>query len=186
MSRLDLPVRTYLLALAVGAAGAFGVSSVLGADAAAPPTPRPPAKSPAKAADAKSPAGSLGKGSGSGPLLTREELRQCMTEQDRMKKETADIVLTQAALARDRAEIDRVSAAIDADRAGVDRSDQAAVDAFNERANARTKLIEAYRAAAPQFNQRVDKLEADQQAYDKACTDRRYDEQDMNAIKAGK
>ncbi len=191
MKRQDFPARNPLLALAIGACLSIVAPASLAADAPTPapavkPPPKAAAKVPAKGADAKQPEGSPAGGTGSNTLLTREELRQCMTEKDRIKQETADVVQAQAALARDRAEIDSVSAAIDADRAGVNRSDQAAVDAFNERSKARVKLIEAYQAAAPQFNRRVDKLDTDRQAYDKACIDRRYDEKDLEAIKAGR
>jgi hypothetical protein len=182
MNRNDFPARHRLLALAASACLTIVAPAALGADAAAPAgTVKRPAKAPAAR-----PAEATGQASGANALLTRDELRQCVTERERMKQETADIVQAQAALARDRAEIDRVSASIDADRGGVDRGDQAAVDAFNERAKARTRLIEAYQAAAPKFNQRIDKLDADKQAYAKACDDRRYDEKDLDAIKAGK
>jgi hypothetical protein len=183
--------RQSLLVLAAGVCFTIATAAAQAAEAVTPAaTAKAPAKTapktPAKAADGKPAEGSLGSGAGSGTLMTRDELRQCLDEQDRMKQETAAIVSTQAALAKDRAEIDRVSSAIDADRASVNRSDQAAVDAFNERWKARTKLIEAYQAAAPEFNRRVDKLDADQQAYAKNCKDRRYDEKDFNALKAAK
>ncbi len=187
MSRLDCPVRNRLLALAVSAVSVLAASAAFGADAT--PTAgaaKPPAKVPAKAADAKPREGSLGKGTSSGPLLTREQLRRCMVEQERQKQEAADLLQTQRALEKDRSEIDRLGAEMDAEKAVIDRTSQAAVDAYNERARVRGKIVDDYKAAAPQFNLRVDKLGADKEAYARECADRRYFEDDYDAIKAGK
>lgn len=148
-------------------------------------TAKPPAKSAAKPA-AKQREGSLGGGSASGPMLTKDELRQCLAEQDRLKQETAEVVATQKKLAADRAEIDRVSAALDADRPNVDLGNKDAVDAFNARLQAKGKLVADYQAAAPTFNARIDKLDADDKAFTKNCRDRRYFEDEYDEIKAGK
>lgn len=50
----------------------------------------------------------------------------------------------------------------------------------------RTQMIEAFKASAPVFNARVDKLVVDRKAYAEACADRRFFEEDYDAIKAGK
>ena len=177
---------TCLRALAVGAAFALA-APVRAADA---PVPKPPAtaaaKAAAKPADAKSREGSLGKGTASGPLLTREQLRQCIAEQDRLKQEAADALQTQRGLDKDRVEIDRLGVVLKTDLESLDRTSQAAIDAFNARVQEREKMAEAYRAATPVFNQRVDKLEADRESFAKDCADRRYREDDFDAIKAGK
>lgn len=164
--------------LALAAAVAFTLAGPFARAADAP------AKAPAKPAAAKPREGSLGKGSG--PLLTREQLRQCMAEQERVKQEGSAAAEAQAALAKERSEIDRLGAELDADRATLDRTSPAAVDGFNERARARDKRVADYLAATPLFNERVDKLDADKEAYRKACADRRYFEDDFDAIKAGK
>ena len=65
-------------------------------------------------------------------------------------------------------------------------ADEAAVNAYNARVRQRTKLVEEYRAAAPVFNARVDKLAEDRKAYAAGCADRRFFEDDYDAIKAGK
>lgn len=153
----------------------------------------PPAKSTAKAA-AKSTAkpaakpreGSLGGDTAAGPILTKDELRQCLAEQDRLKRETADVVANQQKLAKDRAEIDRVGAAIDADRSTVDLSNKEAVDAFNARLQAKARLLADYQAAAPAFNQRIDKLDSDDKAFTKNCKGRKYFEDEYDEIKAGR
>jgi hypothetical protein len=196
MSRIDLAVRRGLVSAALGAALAFSGAPVWAADAVAPAAAKPAAppaakpaiqptpKAPTKAADAKPREGSLG--TGSGPALTRDQLRQCLAEDDRLKKEAVDAVEAQRALERDRAEIDRQGADIETQKGAIDKSDQAAVDAYNERLQARGKLIEAYRTQVPKFNQRIEALNASKAAYTKECTDRKYFEDDYEAIKAGK
>jgi len=180
MSRPDRPLRSLLLALVVSAAG---VAPAAGADTATLPPAKSTVKAAAKAASAPPREGSLGKGTGT--VLTKEQLKQCMAEKDRIKLEGDDLVQTQAALAKTRSDIERLGPELDAEKDTIDRSSQPAVDAYNERLRARAKMIEDYRSAAPQYNQRVDKLSADRQGYAKDCADRRYLEEDFDAIKAG-
>lgn len=181
MNRLQNFARTPLRLLVAGFATVFALQTAMAQSG----TAKPPAKSAAKPA-AKQREGSFGGGSASGPMLTKDELRQCLAEQDRMKQETADVVATQKKLAADRAEIDRVSKELDADRPNVDVSNKDAVDAFNARLQAKAKLVADYQAAAPAFNARVDRLDADDKAFTKSCRDRRYFEDEYDEIKPGK
>ena len=184
MTRLDSFGLPRSLALVTGLALALAAPLASAADAPVKAPNTAPAKTPAKAADAKPREGSLGKGSG--PLMTREQLRQCLAEQERLKQEGAAAAQAQGVLAKDRADIDRLGAELEADKASLDRTSQAAVDGYNERARARDKRVADYVAAAPLFNQRVDTLDAAKEAYAKDCASRRYFEDDYDAIKAGK
>lgn len=165
---------------------AFAVASGLGsaparAADATPAQAKPPSKPAAKAAE-----GSLGKGTASGPLLTKEQLRQCINEQARQKEEGAALVQAQGDLAKTRAEMDRLGAELNADLATLDRTSEAAVTAYNQKVRDRAKLAEAYQAGGRTFNERVDKFDAAKQAYAKDCADRRYLDEDFDAIQAGK
>jgi len=186
MTRRAFPARDRLLALAIGMACATGLPTALAADAT--PAPKPPAKAaakaPAKATDSKPREGSLGKGTG--PLLSREQLRQCLAEQDRLKKATAEVLELQHSFEKNRGDIERLGGELEAEKTTLDRTSQAAVDAYNEKARGRGKLIEDYKAAAPQFNERVDKLTDDKHVFAKDCADRKYLEADYDDIKAGK
>ena len=184
MNRFQNFVRRGLPLVSAALVSAFAMQAAVAQGSARKPAAAPAAKPAAKPAKPRE--GSLGGGSASGPLLTKDELRQCLAEQDRLKQETADVVATQRQLAKDRTEIDRVGAEIDADRPKVDVSDKAAVDAFNARLQAKGKLVADYQAAAPAFNQRIDKLDADDKAFTKNCRDRKYFEDEYDAIKAGK
>lgn len=141
---------------------------------------------PAATTSAKPREGSLGKGSSTLPTLTRDELRQCMSEQERIKNEGTELAQTQTRMEGQRAEIERMGAELEAEKGKVNVSDQSAVDAYNARLRQRTKLVEDYRASVPIFNARVDKLGEDRKAYASGCADRRFFEDDYDAIKAGK
>lgn len=186
MSRTCFPLRNCVLVVAASAACALSAVPAIAADAVPAAGTKAPAKPPAKAAVVPAREGSLGKGKASGPLLTREQLRQCMAEQDRLKQEATSLVQAQAEFGKTRAEIDRQGAEIAAELATLDRTSQAAVDAYNAKLRDRAKLSEGYQAAAPAFNERVDKLDADKQAFTKDCADRRYLDDDFDAVKGGK
>ncbi len=181
MKRTPFPVGDHLFALVAAVACAMGLPTALAADVATKAPARTATTKPASAKAVEAPVGK-----GSGPVLSRDELRRCMSEDDRLKKETADILETQKSMQKTRSEIDRLGAELEAEKATVDRSSQAAVDGFNEKSRSRGKLIEDYKAAAPLFNERVDKLATGQQSYARDCGDRKYLESDYDDIKAGK
>lgn len=183
MRQTDPLVLRALLALGLATAGALNPTIALAADATGA-APKAAPKAAAQPADGAPRQGSPGKGSGA--VLTREQLRQCIAEQDRIKAESAGLVAAQADLASQRAEIERLAAAQKEEQATLDRTSEAAVNAYNAKLQERSKLTEAYLAATPVFNGRVEKLDADKQNYAKACADRRYDEADLADIKAGK
>ena len=184
MSTLDFASRRRRLEWILSLGCTLMAPAAIAADATSPPTKATTAKTPAKAAEPAAREGGFGKGSG--PLLTREQLRQCLAEQDRLKQEATGVLQTQRTLDSDRSEIDRAGAELKAELATLDRTSQAAIDAFNAKVLAREKLVDAYQAAASAFNERVDKLDADKQVFAKDCADRRYREDDFDAIKAGK
>jgi len=130
--------------------------------------------------------GSLGKGKSSAAILTRSELRACLTQQAKLKTETADIVAQQRTLDDDKADIMRRQSAVDEERAALDRTSQAAVDAFSARARELDPRIDAYNTRNATFNARADALRAQQQSWERDCGDRRYYENDLIIIKAGR
>ncbi len=185
MTNFESLTRMRWSVILAGCLGAFALQSATAADKST--TASPPAKAAAKPAKpTKAREGSLGTGTASGPMLTKDELRQCIAEQDRLKKETSEVVTTQQKLAKDRTELERVSAEIDADKPKVDLSNKEAVDTFNARLQAKGQFVTDYKAAASQFNDRVDKLDADDKTFTKNCKDRRYFEDEFDEIKAGK
>jgi hypothetical protein len=175
--------------LAAGLACAIGLPGALAAETATTKgssTTTSTTKSAAKATGTGPREGAFGKGTSTQPILTRDQLRQCLSEQDRIKQEGAELARQQAQIEKDRSEIERMGTELEAGKASLDASDEAAVTAYNERVRKRAKMIEDFKAAAPVFNARVDKLVVDRKAYADACADRRFFEEDYDDIKAGK
>ena len=123
---------------------------------------------------------------GKGPLLTRAELRECMAQPPRLKVEADEIAKQLAARDADKADIEREGEALKQELATVDRTSAEAVAAYNAKAQARDARVDAYNAGNAAHNSRVEALQAKRAAYATACENRRFDEKDEIAIKAGK
>ena len=126
------------------------------------------------------------KGKGSGPLLTRAELRECMARPARLAAESEDLRQQQAANDADKTQIVQQGDALKEQLATLDRTSAEAVAAYNEKAQARDARVDSYNAANAALNTRVEALQAKRSAYLADCENRRYDEKDEIAIKSGK
>lgn len=145
---------------------------------------------PAMAADpVKPPDGkvsSFGKGGSDLPILTRNELRGCLAEQQLLAVMQTDFLKQQADLDAEKAAIEAQRAALKAELETLDRSNGELVDAFNLKATAQDERIEAYNQRGAPFNARASEFQAQRAAWDKACGNRRYQENDLIVIKAGR
>lgn len=128
----------------------------------------------------------LGGGKGSGPIMQMNELRACVKRQAGLKSMSDETVKAQQQMTTDRAAIEEGGAAIKVDMEKLDRTDQEAVAAFLERTKAHDQRIDDYQARVPAFNGKVEALNAEREGYAKACEGRRYLEDDLKDIKAGK
>ena len=129
---------------------------------------------------------SFGKGKADGPLLTRAQLRECLAQQGRVRTMSEATLKLQTALDAEKAEIARLGTVLTDKLAALDRTSADAVSAYNVEALARDQLIDAYNARTPEFNTKVDALQAERETFTKNCENRNYDEEDEFAIKAGK
>ncbi len=128
----------------------------------------------------------FGKGKASGPLLSREQLRQCLSQQAQVKEQEVELVKLQAALNSDKTAILRSGETLTEQGAGLDRTQPEAVTAYNERVLARDKAIDELQARGAQFNERAAAANAQREAFAKACEGRSYNEIDEIAIQKGK
>ena len=62
----------------------------------------------------------------------------------------------------------------------------AQLDAYNAQAAGRDAAIDAFESRAEAYNQRAEALKGEQAAFAKACDNRRYDEKDELEIRSGK
>ena len=128
----------------------------------------------------------FGGGKGSGAFLTKNQLRDCMAQQAKVKQTSADMQAMQDKLNADKADIGKAGETLKADLEALDRTSPEAVNAYNERAVARDKRSDEYQQQVDQVNGRVDAVRAEREAFSKACENRRYFEDDEIAIRKGK
>lgn len=84
---------------------------------------------------------SLGGGGGSGPIMTRDELRTCLKQQAELKVRVAEFERNREALAKEKDAILQTKSAIDAERGGV-QADAAKINDINARTEAVAKRID--------------------------------------------
>jgi len=142
------------------------------------------ATSAAPAADKPKKEGAFGKGGGA--LLTKDQLRNCMTLKARVAQQDDDLTKEQTALVATKGEIGRTGDALKGKLETLDRSNAEAVAAYNDESQVRDKQIDDYQARVTAFNTRVEANNGDRDAYTKACENRRFLEDDEIAIKKGK
>ena len=120
------------------------------------------------------------------PLLTRDELRACFALQSRIREGGEAAPRERDALEKEKAEIVRQGEVLKEQLAALDRSSQEAVDRYNAEAVARDRRIDAFEARMAPYNQKVEALLGDRDAWSKGCESRRYDEIDEIQIQRGK
>ena len=130
--------------------------------------------------------GNFGKGKAGGPLLTRSQLRECISQQQRITVQGDEALALQSQFDRDKAEIQRQGVALKEELAALDRTNAELVDQYNAKAAARDKAIDDFEARAAAYNLRVQQLKTEREAFAGACENRRFDEKDEIAIKNGK
>jgi hypothetical protein len=129
---------------------------------------------------------SLGQNKATGKLLTRNELRECLAQEVRVKAMSEEAVALQRAVETDKTEIARHAEELKGTLETLDRTSKEAVDAFNARGAEQERRIDAYNQRLPAFNAKVEAMQAERADFLKNCADRPYDEGDYFAIKRGK
>lgn len=127
----------------------------------------------------------LGKGQSKGPLLTRAELRECLSLQSRLRGLTEEIVAAQSALDKEKSEVAQSGAELKEALAALDRTSAPAVDAHNASVLEHEKRVDAYNAKTPAFNAAAAALQEQRAAFGKGCENRDFDEKDEIAIRKG-
>jgi hypothetical protein len=125
-------------------------------------------------------------GDGSGAMLTRDQLRACMTQKARVAQQDDEMAKEQAALEAGQAELMRGGESLKAKLESLDRTKPDDVAAYNEQTQARDHAIDEFQARVSAFNARVKTAQSDRDAYIKSCGNRRYFDEDEAAIKQGK
>jgi hypothetical protein len=125
-------------------------------------------------------------GGGKGAYLTKEELRVCLNRQAKVKSEDADMLKEKAEITGVKDELVRTGDELKQRLETVDRTNAEAVGAYNEAQQARDARVDAYQKRVDAFNARVVANQAEREAFGTGCNNRRYFEEDEQAIRKGK
>lgn len=121
-----------------------------------------------------------------GPVLTRDQLRQCVAEQKAINASETDADRLQNLLAESEANIKSLEAEINARQPLVDRYSQESVDEFNALIDRHQRLVASHNAAIPGVKTKVQQVNAAVERFNMSCADRVYYESDMQAVRAGR
>jgi hypothetical protein len=135
-------------------------------------TAKTPAKPPGKAAPTAKP-----------NLMTRDELRACMDEQDRLQQLGDRVKQEQAAAEQMRAQVQQIDAEVARKRAALDPADVAANQAIVDQVARRDQIVDAYNARLPTLREQGASFDGDRQSWVERCTRRDFDEMDEAVIK---
>lgn len=135
---------------------------------------------------ADKPKSSFGGGKAGGAVLTREQLRACLAQQAGVTQRDEAMPKEKAALGATHAEISRGGVSLKERLDALDRTDEAAVAAYNDEAQARDKQIDDYQARVTSFNARVEALKVERDAFVTGCGNRSFFEEDEIALRKGR
>ena len=122
----------------------------------------------------------------SGPVLSREQLRSCVAQQNRLNGESAGLDQLEAGQNLKAAELERLEKTISQREPLVDKYSQESVDNFNALVKKQRKLVATYNESLPAYNAEVDKYKIAQEVFNTNCAGHAYYERDMAAVIAGK
>jgi L-lactate utilization protein LutC len=119
-------------------------------------------------------------------VLTPAQLRDCMTQKDKLAKDTDAALKAKAEMAAAKTEIDSTGTALAEQGTTLDRTNADAVTTYNAKVLERNDRIDAYQAQVAAYNTSAESILTAKEAYEKACANRRYDDRDLSDIQRKK
>lgn len=116
-------------------------------------------------------------------LMTRDELRACMNEQDRLQGVRATVEQGQIALDQHKAQVQAMDADLQKKAAALDPADEAARKALEGEAAKRDQAADDFNARLAALREQSRNFDSGRQAWVERCTKKDYDEMDEAAIK---
>jgi hypothetical protein len=140
----------------------------------------------ASAADKPRPAASAAATKDTTPVLTQAQLRDCMTQKERLQQDTASALKTKVEVDAMKAEIDSTGDALSTEATTLDRTNADAVSVYNAKVGTRNALIDTWQAKVAAYNKDAEGVQATKETYARACENRRYDDRDLNDLQKKK
>lgn len=116
-------------------------------------------------------------------VMTRDELRACMNEQDRLKEARTRVEQEQVALDQQRDQVKVLDAELQKKIAAFDPAVEGAKKALEDEATKRDDAADAYNARLRALREKSQAHNTEQQAWVEKCANRNFDEMDEAAIK---
>jgi len=116
-------------------------------------------------------------------VMTRDELRACMNEQDGLQATRTKIDQEQGALDRQKAQVQAMDAELRKKVAAFDPADATAKKALEDEATKLDAAADAYNARLAALREQVAQFDTGRQAWLERCTKKDFDEMDEAAIK---
>ena len=115
--------------------------------------------------------------------MSRDQLRACMDQQDRLMVMRESVLKEQTSLDQQRAEVKSMDAELERKRAALDPADAAGKQALQDEETRRNQLGETYNARLPGLKEQGATLDKERQTWVERCADKDFDEIDEAAIK---
>ncbi|HVF15267.1 MAG TPA: hypothetical protein VNA21_00080 [Steroidobacteraceae bacterium] len=115
--------------------------------------------------------------------MSRDQLRSCMDQQDRLMVMRENVLKEQTSLDQQRAEVKSMDAELERKRAALDPADATAKQALQDEETRRNQLGDVYNARLPGLKEKGATLDKERQSWVERCADKDYDEMDEAAIK---
>lgn len=115
--------------------------------------------------------------------MSRDQLRACMDQQDRVAAMREQLLKEQASLDQQRNEVGRMDAALEQRRTGLDPADAEGAKALTEEEAKRNAVSEAFNARLPALRELNASFNQQRQSWVEQCADKDYDANDEAAIK---
>ena len=115
--------------------------------------------------------------------MSRDQLRSCMDQQDRLMVMRENVLKEQTSLDQQRAEVKSMDAELERKRAALDPVDATAKQALQDEETRRNQLGDIYNARLPGLKEKGATLDKERQSWVERCADKDYDEIDEAAIK---
>ena len=115
--------------------------------------------------------------------MSRDQLRSCMDQQDRLMVMRENVLKEQTSLDQQRAEVKSMDAELERKRAALDPADATAKQALQDEETRRNQLGDIYNARLPGLKEKGATLDKERQSWVERCADKDFDEIDEAAIK---
>ena len=115
--------------------------------------------------------------------MTRDQLRSCMDQQDRLMVMREKVLKEQTSLDQQLAQVKSMDAELERKRAALDPADDTGKQALQDEEMRRNQIGETYNARLPVLKEQGATLDRERQTWVERCADKDFDELDELAIK---